>query len=116
MPSAEYLAGFVDGEGCFHITTTGQPTLTLSQKIIDPLLAIQKVWGGTIYEDKLRWTGEDAARVAENILPYLLLKQDQARWLIRHTRNRPGYGSRTTWYKDWCGFSNTFIKHLRKVA
>ena len=86
-----YLAGFMDGEGCFYITPA--PTYKVHVRcsntykpIIDRL---QELFGGSVTEDVKRkphhkqcysWgvVARDAEKVCKTLLPYLKEKKERA--------------------------------------
>lgn len=49
-----WLAGFIDGEGCFYIGKARTPKVQVAQKDPWPLLKIQRMLGGRIYRFKGR--------------------------------------------------------------
>lgn len=89
-----YIAGFIDGEGC--ITASGNYlslSLTVSNTVRAPLLFMQESLGGSIrarnvpliVNGKVRkreWTwhigGESAVEVLLALLPYLIVKKQEA--------------------------------------
>jgi len=94
MISIEYLAGFVDGEGCIDRCGWGGnrdiPRLRISQVYGDKLMeAIESQYGGTLSRKKKRnnikrdyytWTitGKAATTLLKQLLPYLWVKKDKA--------------------------------------
>ena len=89
MDAVAYCAGFFDGEGCISISDSGpgrgrQLRLITSQKYDDrPLLLMKETFGGAVYLfssglPKHVTTGRVAVRMLEQMLPYLLVKYDQA--------------------------------------
>ncbi len=109
--SPDYLAGFFDGEGTFHIGKQKKngieyphATIMLSQSGEDGhalLCEIQKIYGGKIYQHlkpgqhkatkpafKLYWNKKEAIWLIEMLLPALRLKQDAAKAVLEYlTRN-----------------------------
>ena len=93
---AAWAAGFFDGEGCIsarcesrdgHLKTS--LLVVISQTIPEPLLAIQRRWGGGIRDVQPgeeawqhQWTwrihGRAAAPFLRDIQPYLLVKREHA--------------------------------------
>ena len=95
-----YTAGFIDGEGCIGLyggaTSEFVLTLTVGQKDIEPLLLLEKVWGGTVVNRRGDRTTPDgklhnaydfptwrtnsriAARVLQVICPHLVVKKKKA--------------------------------------
>lgn len=108
--SIEYLAGFLDADGCITIVATRPRTLqrgwTLSPshrlRVIvvgvdpRPLIAFQRRWGGRVYRQpgakphhKVEWSWHLELRKGEplqDMLPFLLVKQTEARLGLRFLR------------------------------
>ena len=93
MISREYVAGFVDGEGCIDIRyrkTNGgryqrfELRLTISQVSTIPLEKIKDIYGGSISPRKngnIHYyvvSGAGAAKIISDIRPFLLVKADEA--------------------------------------
>lgn len=97
MAERAYLAGFVDGEGCFHIgkakasNQSGyHPTLTVCNTNIKVLEYIQTIFGGTLqvlpYKNYpkwkprgvLAWSSTNMRKVITMILPFLVIKKEHA--------------------------------------
>ena len=77
-----WLAGFIDGEGCFYIGKTKTPKIQIAQKDAWPLLKVQQLVGGTIYDVKgscvpgrrynlLMIVGKQAIGVMMTLYPFL---------------------------------------------
>jgi hypothetical protein len=115
----EWVAGFFDGEGCAKIGKQAKAksgvvypraSLMLSQSGEDGLVIleqIQKQFGGKIYHHlkvgehkatknayKLYWNSEDGLAFLSQIIPYLRLKQHDAR-LVKEYYERNKDGSKT---------------------
>ena len=84
-----YIAGFFDGEGCIHITKSQSSggynlRVSISQRKKEPLIEIQKIFGGKIYGNGKRAYAWEAGRkeIAYSfliaVLPFLFLKKKQA--------------------------------------
>ena len=82
-----WAAGFFDGEGCVRVerihNSYRKPfyrlRVSLSQKKVEPLLAIKQAWGGTIFRHKtgvheLILMSARAANFLSTVRPYLLVK------------------------------------------
>lgn len=106
--SPEYLAGFFDGEGTFWLgEQTGKNGLQygafnvlLSQSGDDGLALleqIQKEYGGKIYQHlrpgqykatksayKLYWSRKEGIELIKILLPFLILKQEQAQKVLQY--------------------------------
>lgn len=94
----EYTAGFLDGEG--HITILNRNRASgyssygihvgFTNRSLSVLLALQKAWGGTIFQKKRHSSRHsqtyelrigkraEVGRLLESVLPHLLIKQKQA--------------------------------------
>ena len=110
MIDERYVAGFIDGEGCIRAelrnprlgngVSVGHRVILIVANTHRPVLeAMQERWGGSIYRrknpGKVLWvwhTGGPTARaVLEDVLPYLVVKKEQAETalkLIKTMRNR----------------------------
>ncbi len=110
--SPEYLAGFFDGEGSFHLGKQAKngkvypkATVLLSQSGDDGLRLLQEVqvgYGGQIYQHlkagehkatknayKLYWNKDEAIVLCRTLVPLLKLKQQQAQDVLDYlTRNQ----------------------------
>ena len=98
MISPQYLAGFLDGEGCILITAaTNKRRWTLqvsvSQTELQILLDIQKEYKGTIHVMRhksakhsqawrLVWGSKEALELLEKVFPYLQVKRPQAELVL----------------------------------
>lgn len=96
MITIEYLAGFVDGEGCISVTKPspnhknhGTIRLQLSNTNYDVLSAIQREYGGHLKVSKrqstkhkaawqLVWYAKEAIPLLQKLQPHLMVKQKQA--------------------------------------
>lgn len=96
--SPEYLAGFLDGEGCFRITTGPAIELTCAYPhIVSDLKERYGGWTtaaaprGLSKKTSFRWAanGPRALRVVNEILPYLREKRPQAKLLLKVSRFPP---------------------------
>ena len=76
-----WAGGFIDGEGCVDLTTKGYPRLRASQNKITPLIKLQRLFGGGIYDDRgaHSWeiTGQPAIEAMGLLHPYVVCKYDQ---------------------------------------
>jgi hypothetical protein len=121
---AAYTAGFFDGEGCVLVSVrldgSYSLAITISQKFPEPLEFIQANFGGKITRKKhiesrpgfrdglyeiyeLRWNSGFTRPVLEAMLPYLVLKKNQAELALEYlslggtkapVRNMPRYKRR----------------------
>lgn len=89
-----YMAGFFDGDGCITVATNTNKGLTLrayvAQNTIEPLLLFQNVWPkGVMAQQRGRRVihfythGRTAVGMLEALLPYLIVKKEQAELAIR---------------------------------
>lgn len=104
--TAAYVAGLIDGEGCLSVnqgkTAKGTPTYTarcdvgMTVKALPLLKALQAQYGGSVlkhreatakWEAAWRWalTGNAVKSLCADLLPFLQLKTEQARLLMRLT-------------------------------
>ena len=114
MPTLEqcaYAAGFMDGEGCIYIggvhgrkphRVMYAVRVGIGQDDIRPLLYIEGLWGGSINPGPVRSNGKcssrwtvTAAKAAVflvDILPYLIVKREQAKLALelQATKRRAG--------------------------
>jgi hypothetical protein len=100
-----YLAGYIDGDGCFraNITTQKQGAIVYERSITitsvkeEPILFFKNLVGGFILTDQLEgnrkriyvWTvkNKDALATAKEILPYIVLKQELCKFFITYCEN-----------------------------
>ena len=109
MPSETdyaYAAGFFDGEGCITASTKSNGCVALNvsigQRVVLPLQRIQQTFGGSLsfVENKhkgvwlLWWNNNDAYNALSKMLPYLVLKYEQARLAIEFVDLGKGQGVR----------------------
>jgi hypothetical protein len=107
----EYLAGFWDGEGCFYMGMQKakhpdnkklypKAQVMLSQSGEDGLRlleAVREQYGGTIYLHlkpgqhkakktayKIWWNKEEAIKLINTLMPYLILKKTQAAEVLQY--------------------------------
>jgi LAGLIDADG endonuclease len=115
--TAQWLAGFVDGEGCLTIHTSmrgrksrsrTQGRLSIANTHLPTLMAIQSKWGGKLQSKKYRnsytakqayelmwYNQEDLVRVITAIHPYVVVKRDQFDLFVSHYLPTVIYASRT---------------------
>jgi hypothetical protein len=87
-----WCAGFFDGEGCIgfyghHV----QLHIRVTQKVREPLLALQELFGGGVYTQAkaYQWccnSAYEARYVLESLLPYLVVKKAQAELALQFLR------------------------------
>jgi hypothetical protein len=109
-----WAAGFLDGEGCFTLARNSKkpgsnPThrgivVTATQRRIGPLLCLQEMFGGRIgryntREDyEMHQWGISSAKLARPmipmVLPYLVVKRDEASIVLRFAERLTMRGKR----------------------
>lgn len=101
MISLEYLAGLVDGEGCIrlHPSNKGKyrkyyPRLQVTNTYRSILDMLVDQYGGAVHSSKnelkphwkekhdWRLTGDKARELLNQLLPYLIIKQDKAKEVL----------------------------------
>jgi hypothetical protein len=119
--SAEYAAGFFDGEGCVQLRYSfsvgqyhKQLTATVGQSSLPVLEALQATYGGKIYKRKPAYQAHkqmwdwkiftrEAVAFFESIRPYLLVKRDQVAFVLEvweFRANTEFYASKVEEYKE----------------
>nr|WP_238400055.1 hypothetical protein [Kocuria indica] len=95
-----YAAGLIDGEGCILIQKSKGPTyhhlvtIGMTQKALETLRRMQRAYGGNIkmmrpstekWDAAYGWTvaGQEAKALLEAVLPFLVLKEEQARLALK---------------------------------
>jgi hypothetical protein len=81
--SAEYLAGFFDGEGCVSVRGNGYLSVTFSGGHTNLLTMIKADWGGSLHVrpngiGSLQFTTRQAVAVLQYMLPHLIIKREVA--------------------------------------
>ena len=87
--SIEWLAGYIDGEGCFLISGRSTPVVKINSCHFDVLCRISDQFGGKIYNHskstdshRASWTwhlgGDAALDLSASLLPHLIEKRSQA--------------------------------------
>lgn len=111
---AAYVAGFFDGEGCFYLGTQKgrngknypKAQILLSQSGSDGLAILQKIqerFGGNLYTHlvagqhkatkdayKLWWNKEEGKLLIHALLPYLIIKKQQALDVLKYLERNDG--------------------------
>ena len=123
--SIEYLAGLIDGEGCLLLqTSNGGSTHGIAvvvsmcgPKVHTAMLChrpnacytLKKTTGHQRFETV--WYGPNAARLLEELLPYLILKHEQAILLLQYEYTRQ-------WARDKFGKTAKLptLAHIGAVA
>jgi len=100
-----YLAGYIDGDGCFraNITTQKQGAVVYERSITitsvkqEPILFFENLVGGFVSTDHKEgnrrriyvWTvkNKDALATSREILPFLVMKQELCKFFIKYCEN-----------------------------
>lgn len=94
-----YFAGLFDGEGCINISSrmarggvspSFRLTTIITNNVHAPLASAQRIWGGAIHARRgahvftyqWRLSGNGAVPFLTDVLPYLMVKQDEAQLAI----------------------------------
>lgn len=105
--SPQYIAGFLDGEGCFRFHHT--PIIECATTYPETLESLQRLYGGSFNQFRypegkpmFRWsiTGPGAIRVIEDIYPHLKEKQVQAALLRKVLRYPPKTAMRSAHLRE----------------
>lgn len=124
--SLEYVAGFIDGEGCLTYTlcrTTVMPRLLVVNTNLDILLKLKNQFGGNISQlsrTKNNWkigyqwalVGQKSINLIKEIFPFLNIKREQAKLFIEFEKLRPGMGKK--WNNENKNYFINTIKYLNK--
>jgi len=104
-----YAAGFFDGEGCVNCSAnkSGSPfvRIMVANTNIEVLELFKSYWGGDIqkssrskdhWKQAYNWrlANSDASTFLREILPFLVIKKDQASAAIQFNDMRPGKGAK----------------------
>lgn len=121
--TVSYAAGFFDGEGSVVLKADGALTISATQKDPRPLRLLEHLFGGSIgYIERSKcrpysyWQvrGEEASAALQRMLPFLIVKRDQAELAIEHRQLywRGRKGSRTNEQLD---IDNRFVDEMRRL-
>ena len=126
MISPLYAAGFFDGEGCVNCSSnkSGSPFVRILV-VNTNLLVLEKfqaTWGGDInknHKSKEHWkqaytwrlSHSAATQFLEDIYPFLVVKETQARLALEFANIRPGKGKR--WTEDSLKEANVLLNGIR---
>ena len=122
----EYAAGFFDGEGCVNCSSSRNNSfvrILVVNTNIDVLNAFQAVWGGDInanYKQKAHWKQaytwrlqhKAATNFLTEILPFLIIKRQQAEAAIAFNQLRPGQGNK--WTEESKAQAADFLNKIRQ--
>jgi len=127
MISAQYAAGFMDGEGCINVSSC-RSTLFIRVLIVNTnkeiLELFQQRWGGDIKENKrhkANWKVTYTWRVShvtclnflKDIYPFLIVKKKQAEAAFIFFDNKPGKGKR--WTESGLEEANKAINQIKTL-
>ena len=80
-----YCAGLVDSDGCISIVSSGKmhtPLVQIKMGDLLPMLRFSSIFGGSFYDDgnmnTLRLKGSKSVECLRVLLPYLIIKREQA--------------------------------------
>lgn len=105
----KYLAGFIDGEGCFNFSecrTSLIPRILITNTNLKVLQKIKAKYGGDIYSSVVKnsphwkprhvWRLQHAncLKLTEELVPYLIIKKRQAKLFMNYQKSRPGKGNK----------------------
>jgi hypothetical protein len=111
--SLEYIAGFIDGEGCIGIYKNDNqiyPRLAITNTNREILAMLQLQFGGYLHAAKINkdknykpsyvWclSSSKCINLIKKIEPLLIIKRSQALLLMAYDELRPGYG--VTWDRE----------------
>jgi hypothetical protein len=93
-----YAAGLLDGEGTVVIRKDGMVHVEMSNTFLPAVDYMASMYGGTVHARKLRngwrqsyvWQvrGQLACRALEQMLPFLLIKREQAKLAIKYRADK----------------------------
>jgi hypothetical protein len=97
-----YTAGFVEADGCFHITNSGAG-IRVTNKCVSVLQFFKQNFGGSIKSKStpancFEWDlyGNSAVNLIQNLLPYLLIKKEEAEILLEFSKTMGPRGKRVS--------------------
>ena len=122
----QYAAGFFDGEGCVNCASTRNNTyvrILIVNTNFEVLKTFQNTWGGDInlnYKAKSHWKQaytwrlqpKAATDFLNEILPFLIIKNQQAEAAIAFNNLRPGQGNK--WSNEAKFKANEFIAKIKQ--
>jgi hypothetical protein len=97
-----YLAGYVDGEGCIRISSSGSPTLEITSTFPYTLRLFHSIYGGTLddcparnaaHRHAFRWRiyGDSAMAVLDDLMEHLQEKRIQALMVFEIRKTERGH-------------------------
>lgn len=120
-----WLAGFLDGDGCFTAAEKSGVFIRVAHTHKPTLDFITKTFGGSLHEHNhgrpkhykqvWRWAicGDEAKDLAINLIPYLREKRPQAELLVDILALRTGRGNRQT--AEHKALRNKLVQHLKDL-
>ncbi len=127
MISAQYAAGFMDGEGCINVSSC-RGTVFIRVLIVNTnrevLELLQQRWGGNITANKrhkTNWKVSYTWRVSyaaclnflQDVYPFLIVKKKQAEAAFIFFDNKPGKGKR--WSEEGLEEANKAILAIKQL-
>ena len=135
--SVPYLAGFIDGEGCMMVARLKYateckrgiryaPVMNIANTHLPILQLIQLKFGGKIREMGLKenpgnyllhFSVKEMKNIIPQILPYLIVKRDQAELFLEFLKSRESYGARALSDEQFRYTEDCYskIKNMKKV-
>lgn len=127
MISAQYAAGFFDGEGCVNVSTLrGKPFIRILvvNTNLEILTKLQQTWGGDVqknYKSKAHWKQAYTWRLQhsaclgflQDIYPYLVVKKNQAEAAFVFFEVRPGRAGK--WTEESLEEANKAILQIKQL-
>ena len=130
-PLHAYVAGLIDGEGCIGIQSNRgrsyyvEITIGMSVKAFPLLKAMGKEFGGTVIQQRKqteKWSaaakwrigGASAIRFLTKILPYLVLKCEQAKTALQLEQLKSSLQTLPNGRKSWTKSAQQQAKNLKK--
>lgn len=103
-----YIAGFIDGEGCFSIdkqyphgaqfrlVSTDKPTLDYIRELCDygTVRTTTKSWNSTKWKRPYLWhiNNHDMLKLIDDIFPYLKTKKEQSKVMLKWLKTLRAHG------------------------
>ena len=122
-----YAAGYLDGEGCFHISSGRKIAVACETTHKPTILWLQKLFGGSVthltkkkkanWRPTYRWqvVARDALKVCQCLAPRLKEKQEQALMLIGFQQTMGPIGKPVAaWVKEQRAWFTSKVKEAKK--